>query len=352
MIINSADISMASKYSLVQHYEKTEELKMWVGEENPFEPRENQSASQDRVSITEDAKTHIARKRETPKAEESDMEAGVTGKLMLIKLLVESFTGKKINLRDLKEMNDDSDSAEISSGKEEAHAEEGQPQRQGWGLIYNSRESYYEHEKLSFEAKGTITTEDGREIDFKLYLKLDRKYMSEESVSIRAGDAALTDPLVINYAGPAADLTNTKFSFDLNADGTDDNISFVRPGSGILTLDLNNDGAVNNGTELFGPSTGNGFTELAAYDEDGNNWIDEKDSVFTKLRIWTKDAEGKDVLFSLKEKDIGAIYLENISTEFNLKDAENRLNGQVASTGLYLNENGTPGTIQQVNIAV
>lgn len=352
MIINSSDISMASKYSLVQHYEKTEELQMWVGEENPFEPRENDSASQDRVSITEDARNHVAKKREAAKAEKSDIEEGVTGKLMLIKLLVESFTGKKINMRDMKEMADDTNTAGTASGTEEVPAGEGQPERQGWGLIYNSRESYYEHEKLSFKAKGTITTEDGREITFKLHLKLDRKYMSEESVSIRAGDAVLTDPLVINYAGPAADLTSTKFSFDLDADGTEENISFVRPGSGILTLDLNNDGTVNNGTELFGPATGNGFAELAAYDEDGNKWIDEKDSVFTRLRIWTKDAEENDVLFSLKEKYIGAIYLENISTEFNLKDAENQLNGQVASTGLYLNENGTPGTVQQVNITV
>lgn len=350
MIINSSDISMASNYSFVQHYEKTEELQMWVGEENPSEPRENQSAQQDRVSITEDARNFVAQKRETPKAEKSDTEDGVTGKLMLIKLLVESFTGKKINLRDMKDMTDNADSSGTASEAEKAPAEEGQPERAGWGLIYNSRESYYEHEQLSFKAKGTVTTADGREIDFKLQLKLNREYMSEESVSIRAGDAVLTDPLVINYAGPAADLTSTKFSFDLNADGTDDNISFVRPGSGILTLDLNNDGTVNNGTELFGPSTGDGFAELAAYDEDGNNWIDEKDSIFGKLRIWTKDTEGNDVLSSLKEKDIGAIYLQNISTEFNLKDTENQLNGQVASTGLYLNENGTPGTVQQVNI--
>ncbi|MBI5666130.1 MAG: hypothetical protein HZC49_13735 [Nitrospirae bacterium] len=350
MIINSSDVSMASKYSLVQHYEKTEELQMWVGQENPFEPQENQPASQDRVSITEDARNYVAKNQEAAEAEEADNEEGVTGKLMLIKLLVESFTGKKINLKDMKEMADDSDSAETAGGSEEAPVEEGQPERAGWGLIYNSSESYYEHEKLSFKAKGTITTADGREIDFKLHFKLDRKYMSEESVSIRAGDAVLTDPLVINYGGPAADLTDTKFSFDLDADGTEENISFVRPGSGILTLDLNNDGTVNNGTELFGPSTGNGFAELAAYDEDGNKWIDEKDSVFTKLRIWTKDAEGANILFSLKEKDVGAIYLENIATEFNLKDAANQLNGQIASTGLYLNEDGTPRTVQQVDI--
>jgi hypothetical protein len=32
MIVNSSDISMTSKYSLVQHYEKTEELQIWIGE--------------------------------------------------------------------------------------------------------------------------------------------------------------------------------------------------------------------------------------------------------------------------------------------------------------------------------
>ena len=45
-------------------------------------------------------------------------------------------------------------------------------------------------------------------------------------------------------------------------------------------LDLNNDDIITNGNELFGPRTGNGFTELSVYDEDGNNWIDEKDLVY------------------------------------------------------------------------
>jgi hypothetical protein len=31
---------------------------------------------------------------------------------------------------------------------------------------------------------------------------------------------------------------------------------------------------------LFGPQTGNGFAELAEYDEDKNNWIDENDSIY------------------------------------------------------------------------
>lgn len=349
MIISSSDISLTSKYSYLEKYEKTEELTMWIGE-NPSQAQENSPQSRDRVTLTEDAKNYLSKNQETSKVEEDDSTSGAGGSLFLIKLLIEAFTGKKINLKDVSKIENDTEAEPPSDKSQEAGAEAQQPERQGWGLIYNSHESYYEHEKMMFKAKGTITTEDGREIDFKLHLKMDRKFMSEESINIRAGDAALIDPLVINYAGPSADLTSAKFSFDLDSDGENDSISFVKSGSGLLALDLNNDGVVNNGQELFGPGTGDGFSELGAYDEDGNDWIDEKDSVFSKLKIWTKDPEGNDYLYSLKEKNVGAIYLASADTEFNLKDNNNELNGQVEGTGIYVNENGTVGTVQQINL--
>ena len=86
-------------------------------------------------------------------------------------------------------------------------------------------------------------------------------------------------------------------------------ISFVGPGSGFLALDQNGDGTVNDGSGLFGARTGNGFHELAAYDDDGNGWIDEGDSVYVGLRIWEKDAEGNDRLMALGKRGLGAIFL-------------------------------------------
>jgi hypothetical protein len=56
--------------------------------------------------------------------------------------------------------------------------------------------------------------------------------------------------------------------------------------------DRNGDGAIDHGRELSGATTGDGFAELAAYDEDGNGWIDENDSIYQHLRIWSKDAQG------------------------------------------------------------
>lgn len=89
------------------------------------------------------------------------------------------------------------------------------------------------------------------------------------------------------------------------------------------------DKKINNGTELFGPATGDGFEELAGYDSDGNNWIDDNDPIYDKLRIWMKTADGQDQLFALGEKGAGAIYLNHITTPFAVKDSNNELLGQV-----------------------
>ena len=39
------------------------------------------------------------------------------------------------------------------------------------------------------------------------------------------------------------------------------------------------------------------FKDLAEYDEDHNGWIDENDSIFSKLKVWTKDENGNVSVF-------------------------------------------------------
>jgi len=178
--------------------------------------------------------------------------------------------------------------------------------------------------------------------------------MSRESVTVkdfhlRAGDA-LIDPLVINFAGNAAELTDEKIDFDLDADGERESVSFVKAGSGFLVLDRNGDGIATDGSELFGPTSGDGFAELAAHDQDGNGWIDEADAVYHDLRVWTKDATGGDLYSTLAEKNVGAIYLRNVSTNFTLQDSTGETAGKVRTTGVYLTENGQANTIQQVDL--
>ena len=158
------------------------------------------------------------------------------------------------------------------------------------------------------------------------------------------------DPLVINFDQDVAELSDQTFFFDIDADGKKDEISMLNSGSGYLALDKNGDGTINDGNELFGPQSGDGFGDLAQYDEDGDGWIDEDDSVWDKLKIWCKDENGADILYTLKDKGVGAICLQKAATNFSLNDAQNNSKGYIRSTGIFLYENGMVGTIQHLDL--
>ncbi len=215
------------------------------------------------------------------------------------------------------------------------------------------RSFYEEKESMSFYSSGTVVTEDGRKIEIDLEAMMSRTFTQYTQVDIDFGAAQLMDPLVISLDGGPVGVSDQKFLFDIDCDGEMDNISLLAKGCGFLALDRNGDGKINDGSELFGTKSGNGFADLAVFDMDGNGWIDEKDEIFNRLRIWTKDESGNDKLVALGVAGIGAIYLGSTSTQFSLNSKDdNTTNAVVRSSGIYLKENGTAGMVQQVDLAV
>ena len=193
----------------------------------------------------------------------------------------------------------------------------------------------------------------GKAIDFTLALSMTRSYSEQSNVSVTLGDArAKKDPLVLNFDGTAAQLTSQRFEFDLDSDGQNEEINSLASGSGFLALDNNGDGKINNGSELFGAKSGDGFADLATLDADHNGWIDENDAAFNRLLVWSKDAAGKDQIQTLKEANVGAISLAHVATPFDIKDEVNALQGDIRSSGVFLRENGTAGTLQQIDLTV
>ncbi len=211
--------------------------------------------------------------------------------------------------------------------------------------------SVQEYEYTSFSAQGTVMTDDGRSIDIDLNISMSRSFEAYYTET-HAGTAwRQIDPLVVNFSDVPADLKSMDFFFDLDCDGKEDKIKSLADTSGFLALDKNGDGKINDGSELFGALTGDGFYDLSLHDEDGNGWIDENDSIFDKLKIWTKDPEGNDILYSLKDKNIGAMYLGHRDTEFGLTNSfNNDLWGTIRKTGMFLYEDGTAGTLQHVDL--
>ncbi|MBN2714476.1 MAG: hypothetical protein JXX14_01400 [Deltaproteobacteria bacterium] len=280
-------------------------------------------------------------------------------RLNLMKQMVEMLSGKKVRLFDASQI-DEANAARSSEAFAQEHqgrAAEGRdsiapnadPEREGWGVSYDYSNTTVEREETTFAASGVVKTEDGREINFASSLHMERERVEVTSFQLRAGDAKLVDPLVLNFSGGAAELTEEKFNFDINSDGIDESISFVADGSGFLVYDRNGDGMVNNGTELFGPSTGNGFAELAEHDEDGNGWIDEADAVYSDLRVWRGNPSTSG-LMDLRSGNVGAMYLGAATTPFEQRGADGTLLGQTAATGVFLSESGSVGTVQQVDL--
>ncbi len=220
----------------------------------------------------------------------------------------------------------------------------------GEGGSYSEMHYYEETETTQFSTTGTVKTSDGKEFSFQLSLEMSRSFVEESGIQIDYG-SQMCDPLVINLNGTCAGVEDQTFKFDIDADGELDTISRLGRGSGFLALDQNEDGIINDGNELFGTKSGDGFSDLAEYDEDGNGWIDENDAIFDKLLIWIKDKDGKDTLCNLKDKGVGAIYLGNVSSNFSLKDVSNETNAMIRKTGIFLYENGSAGTIQHVDMA-
>ena len=219
-------------------------------------------------------------------------------------------------------------------------------------VSFTSENYYEETENVLYKSQGKVTTADGREIDFNLELGMSRSFSEyyREEYNI-AELQRVCDPLVINFDGNVANLTDQKFFFDIDADGKKDEISELAAGSGYLALDHNNDGQINDGSELFGPESGDGFADLAEYDDDGNGWIDENDAVWKKLKIWCRNEKGDNELYTLSEKGVGAICLQKAATNFALKNADNTDKGFIRSTGIFLYEDGNVGSVQHLDLA-
>lgn len=119
-------------------------------------------------------------------------------------------------------------------------------------------------------------------------------------------------PLLIDVKGDGIQLgpKGAGVHFDLKADGTPDHLQWVRVNGdeGFLVADLNGNGRVDDGSELFGEGTTliltgekarNGYIALAQYDtlEFGGNddgLISNADTIWPKLRIWIDaNADGK-----------------------------------------------------------
>ncbi len=104
-------------------------------------------------------------------------------------------------------------------------------------------------------------------------------------------------PLMIEMSDKKIELSSQEngIKFDIKGEGEQSRISWPENKStGLLVLDRNKNGSIDNVHELFGNNTigpdgkssENGFHALDKYNDHGDDVIDARDSVFSELRFW------------------------------------------------------------------
>lgn len=117
------------------------------------------------------------------------------------------------------------------------------------------------------------------------------------------------DPLIINFSG-TKDIEFTSLddgiNFDLDNNEFAEKTAWIKNHDGFLAIDLNSNGKIDNGGELFGDSfimpDGNcsktGFEALSSLDTNKNEKIDAEDAMFGNAKAYT-DKEEKNLLDQL-----------------------------------------------------
>ena len=361
MKIDSYSLDLASQHSATSSHTLKESLRAWIGNQRPDFEGNNRGQPQPAPApvISDAAYAAQAADQSKPGDQTQAIQDSLDDiekdpRLMLIRQMVRMLTGQDIKVVSAADFQVGATATATVDVRQAAaqQAQQQPPARAGFGIEYDRHEVRTETEQTSFQAAGVVRTSDGKEINFQLSLQMQRSYTEESNVSLRAGDGSRKDPLVINFNGSSAQLQSQRFSFDLEGDGTKEQVATLGSNSGYLALDLNRNGKIDTGKELFGTTSGNGFADLARLDGDGNGWIDENDAAYSQLRVWSPTADGGGQLATLKAKQVGALYLGSQATPFELRDSANNSLGAVRASGVYLTENGSAGSLQQIDLTV
>lgn len=188
--------------------------------------------------------------------------------------------------------------------------------------------------------------------------ELTKEIQNEAENYAKAGDAQPPrDPLIIDLGKTGIELHSLAngVNFDLDNNGFAEKTAWVGSEDGLLALDRNENGKIDNGGELFGDQvimkngfkSESGFEALAELDENGDGIIDKNDPQFANLCVWI-DANRNGISEANELNSLDAIGVTAISlahTEISFIDEET--GSRIAeSSSVTINRNGINNTTE------
>jgi hypothetical protein len=155
------------------------------------------------------------------------------------------------------------------------------------------------------------------------------------------------DPIVVDLDGDGIELRpiHKGVNFDLWGTETPHAMSWVGADDGFLVRDLNNDGRISSGAELFGnvnDGFADGFAQLAVMDTNANGRIDAGDKGFASLRIW-KDSNSNGKTEAGELLSLASVKL--VSIPLNAEERRVVIEGNVVPKMVWVEINGKKAAV-------
>lgn len=188
---------------------------------------------------------------------------------------------------------------------------------------------------------------NGKDTTFTLEYQITDGNGGYDTAKVTVCIADHNSPLVFDLDGDGVELLSNENGvlFDIDNDGTQDKVGWANKDDGLLAMDINGDGVINNQSELFGNNTeyADGFANLAQYDDNGDGKIDAMDAAFQNLLIW-QDANSDG--FSQSGEMFSLVYLNIASISLSAQEVAQTLEGnQISHIGEFTFNDGTTGEV-------
>ncbi|CAD7385208.1 calcium-binding protein [Xanthomonas arboricola] len=170
------------------------------------------------------------------------------------------------------------------------------------------------------------------------------------------------DPLTLDLDGDGIETLAASYGvlFDHDGDGVKTGTGWVSSHDGLLVLDRNGNGVIDNGGELFGADTvlangqkaTSGFEALRGLDSNGDGVFNRFDSSFSQVRVW-RDLNQDGISQAVELSTLESVGVASIELTPSTTDDLDLGNGNVVDNrGSYTRVDGSKGLAGDLQLAM
>lgn len=167
----------------------------------------------------------------------------------------------------------------------------------------------------------------------------------------------IRSPLAIDLDGDGVETVSVDNGvyFDHDGNGFAEKTGWIGKDDGILVRDLNNNGQIDNGSELFGNQTilsngekaANGFEALADLDSNHDGVFDGDDDAFGEIKVW-QDLNQNGVVDDGELKTLNEAGITSINLNYQNQTITDNNGNEHNQTGSFTKTDATTGIITDV----